>query len=360
MYFPKPFAQSCHNKLLSFLAALGWICFSTLGCNRPIALPSMQVIAGRTMGTTYSIKFFPSAKVNDLRQVSRAVEAELEQVNSQMSTYLTTSELSRFNSQASLDWFPVSRQTAEVVQLSLQLTEQTGGAFDVTVGPLVNLWGFGPAARPQQAPSAELISTTLQWVGADKLSARLEPPALKKSHPNLQVDLSAIAKGHGVDRVAEVLERSNVTSYFVEIGGEVRTKGRKPSREEWQVGIERPTPDQRSVERVLALTDRALATSGNYRNYYELDGRKYSHTINPKTGYPVEDPIASASVIADNCALADGIATGMMSAGYEAGLALAEKHSWCVLLIKPKSDQSSSQEGFETVESTSFKAKFGL
>ncbi len=296
----------------------------------------MQVIAGRTMGTTYSIKFYPSATVNDLPQVSRAVEAELEQVNSQMSTYLTTSEVSRFNSQTSLDWFSVSRQTAEVVQLSLQLTEQTNGAFDVTVGPLVNLWGFGPEPRPQQIPSAEEINAILQWIGADKLSARLEPPALKKSHPKLQVDLSAIAKGHGVDRVAEVLESLHVTSYFVEIGGEVRTKGHKPGGEKWQVGIERPTPDQRSVERVLPLSDRSLATSGNYRNYYILDGRNYSHTINPKTGYPIEDPIASASVIADNCALADGIATGMMSAGYEAGLALAEKHGWCVFLIKPK------------------------
>jgi thiamine biosynthesis lipoprotein len=174
----------------------------------------------------------------------------------------------------------------------------------------------------------------------------------------LQVDLSAIAKGHGVDRVAEVLDKLNVSSYFVEIGGEVRTKGHKPGGEEWQVGIERPTPEQRSVERILPLSGRALATSGNYRNYHVLEGRSYSHTINPKTGYPVEDPIASASVVADNCALADGIATGMMSAGFDAGMALAEKHGWCVFLIKPKSGQSNVEVGFETLESTGFKAEF--
>ncbi len=328
------------------------LCLSLVSCNRPVRLPSLQVIAGQTMGTTYSIKLVSAEGLPGLTQVSQAIESELEQVNAQMSTYLTTSELSRFNAQTSTDWFSVSRQTAEVVQLSLQLTEQTGGAFDVTVGPLVNLWGFGAGPRTQQVPSAAAITETLQWVGSDKLSVRLEPPALQKGHAKLQVDLSAIAKGHGVDRVAEVLERLNFTSYFVEIGGEVRTKGRKPGGDEWQVGIERPSRDQRSVERVLALTDRSLATSGNYRNFFEVDGRTYSHTINPKTGFPVEDPIASASVVAESCAQADGIATGMMSAGFEAGLAMAEQHGWSVLLVRPKDD------GFESVESTGFQKVF--
>jgi thiamine biosynthesis lipoprotein len=190
-------------------------------------------------------------------------------------------------------------------------------------------------------------------VGADKLAVRRAPPALKKNHPLVQVDLSAIAKGHGVDRVAGVLDRLNYKAYFVEIGGEVRTRGRKLDGSPWQVGIEHPEPNQRSVERVLPLSDRSLATSGNYRNYFEFEGKRYAHTLNPRTGWPVEDPIVSASVVADNCALADGIATGLMSAGFEAGLALAEKHGWSVMLMR-----ATPSGVFEIAESTQFSQDF--
>ncbi len=326
---------------------------SLSSCNRPIRLPTLQVIAGQTMGTTYSIKLFSAAGTPNLSTVSREVETELEQVNAQMSTYLSTSELSRFNSQNSDDWFPVSRETADVVELSLRLSEQTDGAFDVTVGPLVDLWGFGPDRRERSRPSAEAIADKLHSVGYEKLSVRREPPALRKSHPGLQVDLSAIAKGHGVDRVAAVLDRLGFKAFFVEIGGEVRTKGKKIEGTAWQVGVERPSQGERSVQRVLSLTDLSLATSGNYRNYYESEGRRYSHTISPKTGQPVEDAIASASVVADNCGLADGIATGMMAAGFEAGLVLAEQHGWSVMLIRPTVGGD-----FEIVESTEFRNRF--
>ena len=176
-----------------------------------------------------------------LTQISQEIESELERVNAQMSTYLTPSELSRFNQQTSDEWFPVSTETAAVVELALQLTRESDGAFDVTVGPLVNLWGFGPTPRRSQAPSQADIATALEAVGSDKLQVRLVPPALRKTHPALQVDLSAIAKGHGVDRVADVLERMQFSSYFVEIGGEVRTKGTKPGGQAWQVGIEQPS-----------------------------------------------------------------------------------------------------------------------
>ncbi len=354
------------ERSTTFNASLRWIaersttlmlflllCSLLPACNRPTRLPMMQAIQGRTMGTTYSIKLFPNDASAGLVEASEAIEQELELVNSQMSTYLTTSELSRFNTQESDDWFPVSRETAEVVALSLQLSELTDGAFDVTVGPLVNLWGFGPTAGQSPIPSDAVIAETLHAVGADKLSVQFEPPALRKSHPRLQVDLSAIAKGHGVDRVAKVLDDLKFAAYFVEIGGEVRTKGHKLDGTMWQVGIERPTVDQQSVERALSLSDLALATSGNYRNFHEVDGRRYSHTINPKTGQPVQDLIASASVIADNCALADGIATGMMSAGYDVGMELAERNGWSVLLVRPTTDGE-----FETAMSTAFAKRY--
>jgi len=343
--------RSEYNRWLCLAAgvlALGGL--TPAACNRPHQLPALQAIAGQTMGTTYSIKLGPAATNSPaLTQVSQEIEAELASVNAQMSTYLTSSELSRFNHQVSDEWFSVSQATADVVALALQLNEQSDGAFDVTVGPLVNLWGFGPTPRQSQTPSQAEINAALEAVGADKLQVRLAPPALRKTHPALQVDLSAIAKGHGVDRVVNVLERLQFSSYFVEIGGEVRTKGTKPSGQAWQIGIEQPRSDQRSVAEVLSLSDQALATSGNYRNFFEIDGRRYSHTISPKTGWPVEDPIASASVLADNCALADGVATAMMSAGFDAGLALAERNGWAVMLVRPSADGE-----FETVESTAF------
>lgn len=340
-----------------------WVCLaacvlaagslSSAGCNRPHRLPVLQVITGQTMGTTYSIKLGPTAtNAPTLTQTSEEIEAELASVNAQMSTYLTTSELSRFNQQTSGEWFAVSQETAAVVELALQLNKQSDGAFDVTVGPLVNLWGFGPTPRQSQAPSQEDITAALEAVGSDKLQVRLAPAALRKTHPALQVDLSAIAKGHGVDRVVDVLERLQFSSYFVEIGGEVRTKGTKPGGQAWQVGIEQPRSEERSVAEVLSLTDQALATSGNYRNYFEVDGRRFSHTISPMTGWPVEDPIASASVLADNCALADGVATAMMSAGFDTSLALAERNDWAVMLVRPKASGE-----FENVESTAFKRR---
>jgi thiamine biosynthesis lipoprotein len=336
--------------LVCLLVALG---IAHLGCQRPVRVSSVEFLAGRTMGTSYSIKLVPDEGTADLVDVSEQVEAELESVNAQMSTYITTSELSRFNAHESADWFPVSQQTAEVVQLSLLLSQQTEGAFDVTVGPLVQLWGFGTARREARVPSQAALSEALESVGADKVAVRLTPPALKKNHPRVHVDLSAIAKGHGVDRVAGVLERLNFKAYFVEIGGEVRTRGRKRDGSAWQVGIERPEADQRSVERVLPLSDQSLATSGNYRNYFELEAKRYSHTINPRTGWPVEDSIVSASVVADSCALADGIATGMMSAGFEAGLAMAEKHGWSVMLMR-----ATPSGVFEIAESTQFSKMF--
>jgi len=341
------------SRRLVLVCLLVWLCLGDLGCQRAVRVSALQFLAGRTMGTSYSIKLVPAEGAADLALVSEQVEAELEAVNAQMSTYITTSELSRFNSQKSADWFPVSPQTAEVVQLSLLLSQQTEGAFDVTVGPLVELWGFGSSPREVRAPSQQSIREALESVGADKLAVRSAPPALKKNHPLVQVDLSAIAKGHGVDRVAEVLDRLNFKAYFVEIGGEVRTRGRKPDGSAWQVGIEHPAPDQCSVERVLPLSDRSLATSGNYRNYFEFEGKRYAHTLNPRTGWPVEDPIVSASVVADNCASADGIATGLMSAGFEAGMAMAEKHGWSVMVMR-----ATRNGAFEIAESSQFSKDF--
>jgi thiamine biosynthesis lipoprotein len=295
---------------------------------------SVQLITGQTMGTTYAVKLVPNETMPDLSEISAEVQAELDRVNRQMSTYDPTSELSRFNALSSTDWFEVSPETAEVAKLAQQVFEQSDGAFDVTVGPLVNLWGFGPDGRPEEVPSQAQIDALLESTGSTRLEVRLEPPALRKLHPKLQLDFSAIAKGHGV-------------------GGEIRTRGVRLDGSPWQVGIERPIENVREIQQVIGLSNQSLATSGNYRNVYELDGQRFSHTINPTTGRPVEDAIASASAIADNCALADAIATCMMSSGFTRGLEIAEQNHWAVLLVR-----KTAEDGFETAASGAFDSMF--
>lgn len=323
------------------------------GC-QATQLPGSQTLVGRTMGTTYSIKLEQSDELLDLTEIARRIENELEAVNNQMSTYIATSEVSRFNNSASTGSFKVSRPTAEVVQQAIELSAKCDGAFDITVGPLVDLWGFGIAKREMVAPPAEQIEALLPCVGYQLVSVELgRTPLIAKSHPTTRIDLSAIAKGHGVDRVAKVLEDCGATAYFIEIGGEVRVRGLKLDGSKWRVGIELPNDTERELMDVLELQDQSLATSGNYRNFFETeDGRRYSHTIDPKTGYPIQDPIAQASSVAETCTLADGIATVMMSSGFEKGRELAEQNNWAVLLVTKKADD------FETWASTEFKKLF--
>lgn len=291
------------------------------------------MLAGVTMGTTFSIKFAPSESVT-LEEVSKRVNAELASVNMQMSTYIDDSELSKFNSSSvEGQWMAVSTETVETIVLAQKISEATDGAFDVTVGPLVRAWGFGPDGRPNQIPSDGEIAELSKVIGFEKLGTRLEPPALSKEVGRLQVDLSAIAKGHGVDRIAEVLELMGIDSYFVEIGGEIRTAGFRIDGKPWRLGIESPDEDARDLFAVLELSDGALATSGSYRNFYEMDGSRYSHTIDPKTGSPVLQTIVSASVIMETCAEADAIATSMMVLGFEEGLRTADENDWPVFLL---------------------------
>lgn len=302
------------------------------GCYR-VTTPVVEAVTGETMGTTYSVKIVPTQAMPALEVIAEKIEAELVSVNDQMSTYLASSELSRFNDQQSTEWFSVSAETAEVAASALEVHALTEGAFDVTVGPLVDLWGFGPTRRAEVTPSAAEIADLLQVVGSDKLEVRLDPPGLRKLVPGLRVDLSAIAKGHGVDRLAELLTGLQVEAYFVEIGGEIRTRGKRLDGQAWQVGIERPVEGQRAVQTIIGLSDRSLATSGDYRNFFEQEGRRVNHFIDPKTGYPVTSQVASVSVIAASCAMADALATGLMAAGYVKGLRLAEENEWAVMLI---------------------------
>ncbi len=330
-----------------FILALTLICLFGAGLfwtgrkkNNPIDSQQLvQLLQGRTMGTTYTIRYLPVIGSPSNEEMQRLIDEELNRIDQQMSTYRKDSEITQFNDMKSTDWFPVSVETANVVDLSLQISVVSNGAFDVTVGPLVDLWGFGPVKGRKSIPTDEEVETTRSSIGYTKLEVRLDPPALKKSDTRLRVDLSAIAPGHGVDRVGEIIRTNGIPNYFVEIGGEIFARGKRADGQPWQVGIEAPLDFKRSIQTIVGLSGAALATSGDYRNFFESEGKRFSHTIDPNTGRPVTHQLASASVVADNCALADGIATCMMVLGTEQGLKLAESKHWAVLLMERKSGQ---------------------
>lgn len=301
-------------------------------------LHSILSFRGMTMGTTYMVKVAGAPAGEKWREdTSLAIDAELRRVNDQMSTYLKSSELSRFNDSSQTDWFSVSVETAEVVALALRIGELSDGGLDVTVGPFVDRWNFGPGAKNQDVPNDSEIEAIAKRVGHEFLEVRLDPPALKKRIPELRVDLSAIAKGHGVDRVVDLLGELGAENVFVEIGGEVRVRGSKQTPTgplAWKVGIQKPDASTNELALAHPLHDSAMATSGDYRNYFEVDGKRYSHTIDPKTGRPIEHNLASVTVIARTCAEADGWATALNVAGPQRAAQLAGQSEVDSLLIE--------------------------
>jgi thiamine biosynthesis lipoprotein len=302
----------------------------------------MLELSGRTMGTTFSVKALkpaelestPTSKLNLL--LSNDIGEILEKVNRQMSTWLEDSEISRFNRYRETGWFNVSSDTALVTAEALRVSRLSGGAFDITVGPLVNLWGFGPEKinADRQIPTDEQINGAMQKIGCQKLAARSVPPAIKKEIPELRCDLSAIAKGFGVDKVAEYLESRGYGNYLVEIGGEVRVKGINLKGTPWRVAIAAPGPGGESpYQKIVLLKNTAMATSGDYFNYFEKDGVRYSHTIDPVTGRPITHKLASVTVIHDSCMTADALATALDVMGPEKGYELAVKENLPVFLV---------------------------
>ena len=295
----------------------------------PLLRAEMLELRGQTMGTTYMVKVFdpPDTDHFDSRvEIQTEIDVLLRKVNDQMSTYLKSSEISRFNQSDSTDWFSVSPELAMVVDAAQQIAKDSGGAFDVTVGPLVNAWSFGPGKRTKKVLTDDRIRELKKRVGYEKLFVKLDPPALKKIVPNLYVDLSSIAKGHGVDRIVDRLVDLGAKNVFVEIGGEVRTSGSKDGQP-WKVGIEQPDAISRVQALAVAhpLDNAAMATSGDYRIFFEAEGKRYSHTIDPRSGRPIEHSLSSVSVVAPTCMVADGWATAINVLGEIHGFDLAQK-----------------------------------
>ncbi len=250
-----------------------------------------------------------------------------------MSTYREDSDLMRLNTSTPGNWVDLPAGVVDLLQTAGRLSEQTGGAFDVTIGGLVNLWSFGPEARPTEVPPDDVLAQRLRRVGHENLEVDPEGNRARRM-TDLFVDLSAIAKGEAVDRVAQLLTERGYERHLVNIGGDLRTSGRKAEDRPWRIGIEVPRNGPQTARHILPLEDMSLATSGDYRNYFEVDGRRYSHTIDPRDGRPVTHSLASASVFHPSSRMADALATAFMVMGVGETLEYARTHDIAVLVIE--------------------------
>ncbi len=326
-----------------------WLVLLT-GC---LEKPAERVFTGSTMGTTWSVKVVgeappvdsppvdsaavdsaavdsaPVATIDD-RTLRMELEHELRRINALMSTYQEDSEISRFNRSPTGEPFPVSEDLLQVVRLAREIHEDSGGAFDITVGPLVNLWGFGPDPATDRVPEPDAIEAARRRTGFHFLT--IGDTTLTRTG-DIYIDLSAIAKGYAVDQLSGILDAYGFQDYLVEIGGELRARGRNGRGEVWRIAVEKPESLSRSVYLTIDLQNLAMATSGDYRNYFEVDGVRYSHTIDPRTGRPITHNIASVTVLDSETARADGYATAIDVMGLEQGMKLAAAKDLAVLVI---------------------------
>ena len=313
-----------------------WRCIFVLviialyGCSNK---PEVLTISGTKMGTSYHITVIADQLPPD--DLEQQIDQLLAKVDNSMSTYKKDSEISQFNRLPVGQTMAISQEFAEVVKISRQIWQLSNGAFDPTIGPLVDLWGFGPDERHESIPSSKTIELTKAQIGFD--SVVLDEYKLSKTKA-VSIDLSAVAKGYAVDRVADLLEMLALPDYLVEIGGEIRVSGFNADGVAWRIAMEQPQLFA-EVDRVINITDIAVATSGDYRNYFEKDGVRYSHTIDPVTGRPIVHNLASVTVLTQSCAEADAWATAFSVLGVEQSLNLAEQLDIALYMLVRKNEQ---------------------
>jgi len=318
---------------------VGWLALAAgallAACGAPTD-PQVEV-TGPTMGTYYAVKVARPPAGLDAQTLQAGVERVLKGVIDALSTYDPQSELSRLNRNPSTDWVPISGELYAVLAEGQRLSRLSDGAFDITVGPLINLWGFGPQPKADAVPSAQAITAARERVGYDKLELRADPPAIRRQRGDIYIDVSALGEGEGADRMAAYLESVGATDYMAAVAGTMRVRGNNAKRLAWGIAIEVPDPSDRAVQRILPLTDSAVSTSGDYRNFFKAAGKRYSHHIDPRTGNPVAQRLASVSVVApgggDSARRADGLATALIVMGEERGLALAEAQGLAAYFI---------------------------
>ena len=329
----------------------GLFCLALLsGCIKGEVQP--VALSGETMGAGYHVKYLPVEGAPEPGEVQRLIELLLSSLDSKMSTYKEGTELAEFNRQTSTKPFAVSPETLEALSEAIWIGKRSGGALDVTVLPLVELWGFGKNKGQDTStlPTSEQIKAAQAKLGLDQLVLDPKGLTLTKKNPALQIDFSAIAPGFAADQIAELLDLFELKNHMVEVGGEVRAEGTRGNGEPWRIGIEQPLAEAGKIELVVELKNQSLATSGDYRNYYEKDGKRYSHTLDPKTGRPIDHKLASVSVVTPSCMSADGWATALNVLGEEQGFALAQKEGLAAFFIYRDG------EGFKTKATPAFLA----
>jgi thiamine biosynthesis lipoprotein len=297
---------------------------------------------GRTMGTTYHITVVSDSS-QGVGGLKEKIDARLDEINRVFSTHIKDSEISRFNAWSKVgEKFQVSADFMKVMRVGRRIYQLSEGAWDGTVNPLVNLWGFGPTRKEIRMPPAADIKALLPEVGFDHIEIK-EPNFLVKNLASVTLDLNSIAKGFAVDEVAKLIAAAGFQNYLVEIGGEVYAAGVRRDGGKWRVGINMPRKDAaiNAVYKVVSISNQAFATSGDYRNFIVINGVRYSHVINPRTGYPVSNGVVSVSILADDCTLADGLATAVMVMGAEKGIDLVNRLQdvECIIVVQ-KADGS--------------------
>ncbi|NKB37422.1 MAG: FAD:protein FMN transferase ApbE [Gammaproteobacteria bacterium] len=337
MRFPTLKNQECLAGLYRSSISLGLLlvvlsCFA--GCdNDSVAEARLRVFGGLTMGTTYSVKINAVELEVAEKKIDKEIQSILKKVNASMSTYIKESELSLLNQSNAGTWITLSEDLYQISEEAMSVSRLTDGHFDISVGALVNLWGFGPQ-KSEIIPSKDEIEQAMSNSGSEHLQIQQSPPALKKLKDNIYLDLSGIAKGYAVDKIAEYLISLGIDNFLVEIGGEIRASGTNNIGFAWRIGIEQPEPEKQAVRRIIRLDNIAMATSGDYRNYFERDGRRYSHTIDPVSGYPITHNLASVTVLHAKTSIADALATGFLVMGKEAAGKIAQKNKLAVFFIE--------------------------
>jgi thiamine biosynthesis lipoprotein len=310
----------------------------------------VESFSGATMGSTYTVKYVATAGAPDQAELLRQTETILAEIDKEVSTYRADSDVEVFNALPGGECMIVPARLRALYQAGEQLSGESGGALDLTIEPLLNLWGFGPHGRGERVPSADEIAAARQNVGQHFL--KLEGDRLCKERA-VQVDFNSIAAGYAVDEVTAMLESSGVDSYLVEITGELKAQGHKPDGSPWRIAIEAPRDNERVVQRVIELDGLGVSTSGDYRNYFERDGKRYSHTLDPLTGAPIDHHLAAVTVVDPSALRADGLSTVLMVLGPERGLSFAKEHNIAAFFVVREG------QGFTSKSTEAFNELFG-
>lgn len=301
---------------------------------------SLEHFAGPTMGSTYSVKYVRSRATPEQAYLQEGIESILAEIDVQMSTYRDDSLLEGFNRAPAGSCQPMPEAVLELVRVGETLNRSSEGALDLTLDPLLKLWGFGPRGRNEQVPDAQAIAEARERTGHQFLS--IEGEQLCKS-ADIQLDFNSLAAGYAVDRMADWLEKQGVNRYLVEATGELKARGRKPDSSAWRIAVEAPRDDQRVAQRILALDGLGVSTSGDYRNYFEQDGQRYSHTLDPRSGRPISHTLAAVTVVHPQTVQADALSTLLMVLGPEQGMAYAEREGLAALFVQRRGESFVSQ-----------------